>query len=64
MGAVKEAVIEVQDEVAGCIEQGMTAEETIKYCSDLFHKKANSNTYLTDSNYVKQVYDEWSIGEL
>ena len=45
MGAVKQAVIEVPDEVANCIEQGLDLEQTVIHCSDLFHKKANSNTF-------------------
>jgi len=64
MGAVKQAVIEVQDEVANCIEQGLDLEQTVIHCSDLFHKKANSNSYLTDANFIKEIYEDWRGGEL
>ena len=55
MGAVKEAVMEVQDEVANCIESGMTLEETITHCSNVFHRKASPNTYLADKNYINSI---------
>ena len=64
MGAVKEAVMEVQDEVANCIESGMTLEETITLCSNVFHRKASPNTYLADKNYIKQIYEDWRGGIL
>ena len=64
MGAVKSAVMEVQDEVANCIESGMTLEETIMHCSNVFHREASSNTYLADKNYVTQIYEDWRGGIL
>jgi hypothetical protein len=64
MGAVKAAVMEVQDEVANCIESGMTLEETITHCSNVFHRESSSNTYLADKNYITQIYEDWRGGIL
>lgn len=64
MGAVKAAVMEVQDEVANCIESGMSLDETVVHCSDLFHRQASSNTYLTDKNYIEEIYKDWRGGIL
>lgn len=62
MGAVKAAVMEVQDEVANCIESGMSLEETILHCSNKYHREASPNTYLADKNYVTEIYTDWRGG--
>lgn len=64
MGAVKEAVMEVQDAVAGCIEDGKTLEETWAFCKRLFYENEKSNSYLTDEGYIRHIYYEWRGGEL
>lgn len=64
MGSVKSAVIEVQDEVANCIESGMSLDETITYCSDKFHKEASPNTYLANKDYITEIYTDWRGGIL
>jgi len=64
MGAVKTAVMEVQDEVANCIESGMTLEETITHCSNIFHRKASPNTYLANKDYITEIYTDWRGGIL
>lgn len=63
MGTIKSAVIEVQDAVASCVETGLSLEDTVNYCHDLYNEN-KTNSYLTDENFIKELYNDWRGGEL
>lgn len=63
MGAVKGAVMEVQDAVASCVETGLSLEDTVNYCNDLYNE-TKDNSYLTDEHLIKQIYNDWRGGEM
>ena len=54
MGQVKQAVLEVEDFVAGCLKQGRTLNQTIRDARD--STLAKSNPYLDDEELVENKY--------
>ena len=54
MGQVKQAVLEVEDFVAGCLKQGRTLNQTIRDASE--STLAKSNPYLDDEELVENKY--------
>ena len=54
MGQVKQAVLEVEDFVAGCLKQGRTINQTIRDARD--STLAKSNPYLDDEELVENKY--------
>lgn len=54
MGAVKQALIEIDDFVSGCIRQGRTLNQTVR--DALEESKKNSNPYFTDGDLIEDKY--------
>ena len=54
MGAVKHALQEVEDFVAGCLGEGRTLNQTIRDAKEAFDKV--DNVYLLDANFIEDKY--------
>ena len=54
MGAVKHALQEVEDFVAGCLGEGRTLNQTIRDAEEAF--KTMNNTYLLDADLIEDKY--------
>ena len=54
MGQVKQAVLEVEDFVAGCLKQGRTLNQTIRDARE--STLAKSNPYLDDEELIENKY--------
>ena len=56
MGAVKQALMEVEDLVCGCLQQHRTLNQTIGDFKKIFNKEGNYNTYLLDEDLIEDKY--------
>ena len=56
MGAIKQALIEVDDAVCGCLNQGRTLNQTIRDLKKEFNKKGRDNPYLLDEELIEDKY--------
>jgi len=54
MGQVKQAIIEVEDFVAGCLKQGRTLNQTIRDAKESV--QAKFNPYLDDADLIEDKY--------
>ena len=54
MGAVKHALQEVEDFVAGCLGEGRTLNQTIRDAKEAFNKM--DNVYLLDADFIEDKY--------
>ena len=54
MGQVKQALLEVEDFVAGCLGEGRTLNQTIRDAEEAF--KTMDNTYLLDADFIEDKY--------
>ena len=54
MGQVKQAILEVEDFVAGCLKDGRTLNQTIRAARE--STLAKSNPYLDDEELVENKY--------
>ena len=54
MGAVKQAIIEVEDFVAGCLRQGRTLNQTIRDSKESV--AAKFNPYMDDADLIEDKY--------
>jgi len=54
MGAVKHALQEVEDFVAGCLGEGRTLNQTIRDAKEAFNKM--DNAYLLDKDFIENKY--------
>ena len=54
MGQVKQALLELEDFVAGCLRQGRTLNQTIRDARE--SKAAKSNPYLDDEDLIEDTY--------
>ena len=54
MGQVKQAIVEVEDFVAGCLKQGRTLNQTIRDARE--SDAAKANPYLDDEELVEDKY--------
>ena len=54
MGQVKQAIIEVEDFVAGCLKQGRTLNQTIRVAKESV--QAKFNPYLDDADLIEDKY--------
>ena len=54
MGQVKQAIIEVEDFVAGCLRQGRTLNQIIRDAKE--SHAAKSNPYLDDADLIEDKY--------
>ncbi len=53
MGQVKQAIIEVEDFVAGCLKQGRTLNQTIRDCKEHYNKHTTINPYFNDGDLIE-----------
>ena len=56
MGAVKQALIEVEDLVCGCLQQHRTLNKTIRDLKEIYNKEGQFNTYLLDEDFIEDKY--------
>ena len=60
MGAVKQAIIEVDDAVCGCLNQGRTLNQTIRDARQSI--AAKTNPYFDDEELVENKYYQFKGG--
>ena len=63
MGAIKQALIEVDDAVCGCLNQGRTLNQTIRDLRTEFNKKGRDNPYLLDEDLIEDKYYQFRGAE-
>ena len=56
MGAIKQALIEVDDAVCGCLNQGRTLNQTIRDLKKECNKNGRDNPYLLDEDLIEDKY--------
>ena len=58
MGRVKQALIEVEDLVCGCLQQGRTLNQTVRDLKEIFNeqKEKDINPYLLDGDLIEDKY--------
>ena len=66
MGAIKQALIEVDDMVCSSLNLGRTLNQTIRDLRTEFNKKGRDNPYLLDEDLIEDKYyqfrgAEWEI---
>ena len=61
MGQVKQAILEVEDFVAGCLRQGSTLNQTLRDARE--SKLAKTNPYLDDEDLVENKYYQFKGAE-
>ena len=61
MGQVKQAVLEVEDFVAGCLREGRTLNQTLRDARE--SKLAKTNPYLDDEDLVENKYYQFKGAE-
>ena len=61
MGQVKQAIIEVEDFVAGCLREGRTLNQTIRDARE--SKEAKDNPYMIDEDLVENKYYQFKGAE-
>jgi hypothetical protein len=55
MGQVKQAMIEVEDLVCGCLRQGRTLNQTIRDLREIYDNNG-SNPYLSNEDLIEDKY--------
>ena len=55
MGQVKQAMIEVEDLVCGCLRQGRTLNQTIRDLKEIYDNNGR-NPYLSDEDLIEDKY--------
>ena len=61
MGQVKQAILELEDFVAGCLRQGRTLNQTLRDARE--SKLAKTNPYLDDEDLVENKYYQFKGAE-
>ena len=61
MGQVKNAIIEIEDFVAGCLREGRTLNQTLRDARE--SKLAKTNPYLDDEDLVENKYYQFKGAE-
>ena len=61
MGQVKQAILEVEDFVAGCLREGRTLNQTLREARE--SKLAKTNPYLDDEDLVENKYYQFKGAE-
>ena len=56
MGQVKQALIEVEDLVCGCLQQHRTLNQTIRDLRELYDDKKIDNPYLLNGDLIEDKY--------
>jgi len=55
MGQVKQAIVEVEDLVCGCLKQGRTLNQTIRDLREIYDNNG-SNPYLSNEDLIEDKY--------
>ena len=63
MGAVKQAMIEVDDMVCSSLNLGRTLNQTIRDLRTEFNKKGRDNPYLLDEDLIEDKYYQFRGSE-
>lgn len=63
MGAIKQALIEVDDMVCNCLNTGRTLNQTIRDLRTEFNKKGRDNPYLLDEDLIEDKYYQFRGAE-
>ena len=63
MGAIKQALIEVDDMVCNCLNSGRTLNQTIRDLRTEFNKKGRDNPYLLDEDLIEDKYYQFRGAE-
>ena len=63
MGAVKQAMIEVDDMVCSSLNLGRTLNQTIRDLRTEFNKKGRDNPYLLDEDLIEDKYYQFRGAE-
>ena len=63
MGAVKQALIEVDDMVCSSLNLGRTLNQTIRDLRTEFNKKGRDNPYLLDEDLIEDKYYQFRGAE-
>ena len=63
MGAVKQALIEVDDMVCNCLNSGRTLNQTIRDLRTEFNKRGRDNPYLLDEDLIEDKYYQFRGAE-
>ena len=61
MGQVKQAILEVEDFVAGCLREGRTLNQTLRDARE--SKLAKTNPYLDDEDLIENKYYQFKGAE-
>jgi len=66
MGAVKQAILELEDMVCNCLQAGRTLNQTIRDLRIEYNKPNINNVYLLDEDLIEDKYyqfrgSEWEI---
>ena len=61
MGQVKQAILELEDFVAGCVREGRTLNQTLRDARE--SKLAKTNPYLDDEDLVENKYYQFKGAE-
>ena len=56
MGAIKQALIEVDDMVCNCLNSGRTLNQTIRDLRTEFNKRGKDNPYLLNEDLIEDKY--------
>ena len=56
MGQVKQALIEVEDLVCGCLQQHRTLNQTIRDLKELYDNRKIDNPYLLNGDLIEDKY--------
>ena len=62
MGAVKQALIEVEDLVCSCLQSGRTLNQTIRDLKKQYDE-GTTNTYLLDTDFIEDKYYQFKGSE-
>ena len=63
MGAIKQALIEVDDMVCNCLNSGRTLNQTIRDLRAEFNKRGKDNPYLLDEDLIEDKYYQFRGAE-
>jgi len=63
MGAVKQAIIELEDMVCNCLQEGRTLNQTIRDLRIEYNKPNVNNVYLLDEDLIEDKYYQFRGSE-
>jgi len=63
MGAVKQAILELEDMVCNCLQEGRTLNQTIRDLRIEYNKPNVNNVYLLDEDLIEDKYYQFRGSE-